>query len=113
MNRKLLLLASMGLFLVTAPVVQVSANTGTNGTVMVQNKVMTDADVDHAVKDAFAKDAEFAIVAKDVTVKTANGVVTLSGNVATAKAKVDVEHKVVKVDGVKKVVNNITVVDKK
>jgi osmotically-inducible protein OsmY len=114
MNRKLLLLASVGLFLVTAPVSQVFSMTDTkSGTVMVENKVMTDADVNQAVKDVLAKDAEFTVISRDVNVNTVNGVTTLGGKVDNAKAKADIEKRVVKIDGVKKVVNNIQVIDKK
>lgn len=114
MSNKLLLLTSVSLLLVAAPVVQVFSMTDTKaGAVMVENKVMTDADVNHAVKDALAKDADFVVVAKDVTVNTVHGVTTLGGTVDTAKAKDSIEKRVAKVDGVKKVVNNIKVVDKK
>ena len=69
------------------------------------NKARTDAQVTAAVQKEIAGDTN--IPANTVAVETADGVVTLSGNVNSESLRVIAANDAARVDGVKKVVNNL------
>lgn len=64
-----------------------------------------DADIQTAIQSKTTSDANFA----GVNATVAEGVVTLTGSCADAACKTNAEAAVKDIDGVKKVVNNITV----
>ena len=64
-----------------------------------------DADINSAIQAKTQSDPNFA----GVNANVADGVVTLTGQTADENAKANVEKTVKDIDGVKKVVNNITV----
>lgn len=127
MNKALVTL--VGLLIVSAPSAQIFAET-TQGNLKVnvtpEKTVVTpavpvdkvtvkmdvsksDMDVAKAVKDSFAVDPAVSSFASNVDVKVDKGVVTLSGNVPTDKAKADFERLAKGVMGVNTVVNNVVV----
>jgi hyperosmotically inducible protein len=69
----------------------------------------TDDEITKAVKQTLMTDNSLSAFAVTIDVITKDGVVTLSGNVDTEKAKLDIGTKVKGVSGVKSVANNIVV----
>lgn len=104
MKTSLLLLATSG-FLLLAPAAHLVAVEGMMG--VNQEMVMSDADLINAVNHVLKSDMLFSVY--NIDVKADKGVVTLSGNVDTEKAKMDIESKVLAVPGVLKVINDIKV----
>lgn len=120
MNKNMFILASAGLLMfassplhlfgmgTTTPTSDKTFNvTVTQDAVSV---VKTDDAITQDVKNAFVNDTNLSAFAKDVTVKTDKGVVTLSGNVTSDNIKADFGKKAQGVLGVTKVVNNLVVV---
>ena len=66
---------------------------------------LSDFYLTYRVKAALSDDPE--IPARDININSANGVVTLLGNVRWGGAKVVIEEKVRKVDGVRSVNNQL------
>lgn len=114
MNKNLFLLASASL-LVLAPVSQHQlfgmdpAMDQPMSVTISQDTMKTDEAINNSVKEAFASDKDLANAASDVTVKSDQGVVTLTGTVKSDKLKSDFEAKAKAVSGVTKVVNNLEV----
>lgn len=107
MNTKnLLLLAAAGFFLL-APVAHLQLAADDNMPMMGQVKVLSDADLTAAIKKAISSNPAFSALKINVAVD--QGVVTLSGKVDSAKAKMDIESLVKGVVGVSSVINNIEV----
>lgn len=108
-NLLLFLICSCFMFAPASPIFGVEVINKAPKTDTVMQNVHSDADVTRAVKDAFAADKFLSAEASKVDVKTDMGVVTLTGTVSSEKFKKDFKFKAKDVDGVKNVVNNITV----
>jgi hyperosmotically inducible protein len=93
-------IAAFGAIPVTQAVAQDSSASSTSSNQTVPGKV-DDAWITTKVKSEFA--ASKSVKATDVSVSTTEGVVTLSGNVATAKEKTHAANIAKKVKGVKSV----------
>lgn len=105
MYKRLLILAGASFFLL-APVAHLQL-AATEKVVVKQEVVMSDSDITAAVKKVISSDMNFSKFKIDVA--TDKGIVTLSGNVDSLKAKLDLESKAKAVPGVIKVINNIEV----
>lgn len=110
MKRHLLLISSFGFFLL-APVAQTHIYGAETSTTVVKadHKVMTDEQLNKAVKEAIISDANLVKFVKQINIKVEKGVVTLSGVVDSSDIKSNIESKAKAVKGVHKVVNNIEV----
>lgn len=106
MNKKLLIIASLGVLLfVPATQHQLFGADSSNLKVEITQNTQSDEQITQGVKAAFAKDFAKA----DVQVGTKDGVVTLTGFVADAKAKTDLGNAAKNILGVKNVVNSLEV----
>lgn len=108
MNKKLIVLISVGCFLL-APVASVFSFDSLYNSSAVQDKAKNDSDVTKSVKDAVAADSDLSGFANTVIITTENGIVTITGFVDNQDAKAKVEAKVKAVSGVNQVKNNLEV----
>lgn len=109
MNKKLIILASSTFLILSPALYSIGLDAG-HDTMMVQDtKVVSDADLTKAVKDAFIADSTIAAFADKVEVAADKGVVTLSGKVDSEKTKLDFGVKARGVAGVDRVVNDIEI----
>lgn len=109
MKYHLLLLSSLGLFLLTSPIQKIEGVEPVNSTVIQQDKVLNDEQINRSIKDAIMADPVLAKFVDKINIVVERGVVTLKGVVDSSDVKSNIESKVKAVTGVKKVVNDIEV----
>lgn len=109
MNKKLLILASMSLFLVGSmgqlPGLNVETDHPLSDKVAMPTR--SDAEITRDVKNAFAADKDLSFFT--IAVDSSHGIVTLVGMVDTAQAKANLETKAKAIPGVKDINNKIEV----
>ena len=101
LSNKLIALTLAGLCLGTLPALQ-SCNSNRPATVG-----MEDSEVTTKIKAKYAADSDVSFT--DISVNTEEGVVYLTGRVATQEEKNEAERIAEKIDGVKDVVNHLKV----
>jgi osmotically-inducible protein OsmY len=110
MKRHIMLISAFS-FLMLAPGIQhqIYGEDANSPAVVNSNVVVNDDNLEDTIENAIESDMALAKAADDVDVDVDNGVVTLSGDVASDQIKSAVEAKVKNMVGVKQVVNNIQV----
>jgi len=76
---------------------------------MTQSQMDMDADITQKMNDFLSNDTMLSADARNVSVSTSNGIVSLEGNVATAQEKDRIMKKASSLSGVKKVNSQLTV----
>lgn len=113
--RKLLLLSLLGLAVVSCDQMTNTTTTPTKpaATADDQSESAVDKQISEKIRQALVSDKSLSTVAKNVTVSTVNGVVTLRGSVNSDMEKMKIDREAKQATGVKNVINNIEVVQAK
>jgi hypothetical protein len=90
---------------------QSQSGVGDTNNSMTKDKALTETDVslNNRIRTAFSADSSMRGSTQEVSLHSDNGVVTLTGTVATEKEKADLENRVQHMTGVKEVKNNLLI----